>query len=131
VARLTCSGYRSLLLIEGPEVTSIPVVHPHSLEGALVSIAAMWRVPMLHSADAEQSARELHFLADQVRGSQVRVLRRYCQALVPPSRSSPRQPRVHARVGRLAAVAIAVLTLAGNIKGAPARCARVVAVMCR
>ena len=44
VARLACSRTRSLLLIEGPTPTSIPDVHPHSLEGALVSIATMWRL---------------------------------------------------------------------------------------
>lgn len=77
VARLAHSGYRLLLLIEGLANTSIPDMHPHSLEGALVSIAAIWRVPVLHSSDAEQSARMLHFLADQVRGPHERVLRRF------------------------------------------------------
>lgn len=41
VARLAHSSYRSLLLIEGSTSTSMPDVHPHSLEGALVSIAAL------------------------------------------------------------------------------------------
>src|SRR5262249_19253006 len=77
VARLAHSGYRSLLLIEGPPPASIADVHPHSLEGALVSIAAMWRLPVLHSSDSEQSARMLRFLADQVREPQQRVLRRF------------------------------------------------------
>lgn len=77
VARLAHSCYRSLLLIEGPTPTSIPDVHPHSLEGAIVSIAAMWRLPVLHSSDSEQSVRMLRFLADQVRGPQERVLRRF------------------------------------------------------
>jgi Fanconi anemia group M protein len=77
VARLAHSRYRSLLLIEGPPPASIPDVHPHSLEGALVSIAVMWRLPVLHSSDSEQSARMLLFLADQVRGPQQRVLRRF------------------------------------------------------
>jgi DNA excision repair protein ERCC-4 len=77
VARLAHSRYRSLLLIEGPTPTGSPDVHPHSLEGALVSIAAMWRLPVLHSSDAEQSVRMLRFLADQVRGPQERVLRRF------------------------------------------------------
>ena len=77
VARLAHSCYRSLLLIEGPTQTSIPDVHPHSLEGALVSIAAMWRLPVLHSSDSEQSARMLRFLNDQVRGPHETVLRRF------------------------------------------------------
>lgn len=77
VARLAHSRYRSLLLIEGPTPASIPDVHSHSLEGALVSIATMWRLPVLHSSNSEQSARMLRFLADQVRGPQERVLRRF------------------------------------------------------
>jgi len=55
VARLAHSGYRTLLLIEGPPPASMPDVNPHSIEGALVSIAAMWRLPVLHASDSEQS----------------------------------------------------------------------------
>jgi DNA excision repair protein ERCC-4 len=77
VARLAHSRYRSLLLIHGPTPAVIPDVHPHSVEGALVSIAAMWRVPVLHASDAEQAVRLLRFLADQVRGPQHRLLRRF------------------------------------------------------
>ena len=77
VARLAHSGYRSLLLIEGAPAALIPDVHPHSVEGALVSIAALWRLPVLQSSDSEQSARMLRFLADQVREPQERVLRRF------------------------------------------------------
>jgi DNA excision repair protein ERCC-4 len=77
VARLAHSRYRSLLLIEGPAPSSRPDVHPHSVEGALVSIAAIWRIPVLHSSDSEQSARLLRFLAEQVRGPHERILRRF------------------------------------------------------
>jgi Fanconi anemia group M protein len=77
VARLAHSCYRSLLLIEGPTPATIPDVHPHSVEGALVSIAAMWRLPMLHSSDSEQSVRLLRFLADQLRRPQEPILRRF------------------------------------------------------
>lgn len=77
VARLAHSPYRSLLLIEGPTPASLPEVHPHTVEGALVSIAAMWRIPVLHSSDPEQSARMLRFLAEQVRGPREQVLRRF------------------------------------------------------
>lgn len=77
VARLAHSRYRSLLLIEGPTPTAAPDVHPHSIEGALVSIAAMWRLPVLHACDPEQSVRLLRFLADQVRGPHERTLRRF------------------------------------------------------
>jgi DNA excision repair protein ERCC-4 len=76
IARLAHSSYRTVLLIEGPAPTSIADVHPHSIEGALVSIAAMWRIPMLHSSDSEQSVRMLRFLADQVRRAPEPILRR-------------------------------------------------------
>jgi ERCC4-type nuclease len=77
VARLAHSRYRSLLLIDGPTAAVIPDIHPHSVEGALVSIAAMWRVPVLHASDPEQAVRLLRFLADQVRGPRQRLLRRF------------------------------------------------------
>jgi predicted RNase H-like HicB family nuclease len=48
VARLAQSPYRSLLLIEGPTPSLMPDVHHHSVDGALVSIAAIWRVPVLY-----------------------------------------------------------------------------------
>jgi Fanconi anemia group M protein len=76
-ARLAHSQYRSLLLIEGPPPASIPDVHPHALEGALVSLAAMWRLPVLHSSDPEQSLRLLRFLADQIRKPRDQILRRF------------------------------------------------------
>jgi DNA excision repair protein ERCC-4 len=77
VTRLAHSPYQSLLLIEGPTSSSMPDVHHHSVEGALVSIAAIWRVPVLYSSDSEQSARVRHFLADQVRRPHERILRRF------------------------------------------------------
>jgi Fanconi anemia group M protein len=77
VARLAHSRYRSLLLIDGPTPAVIPDVHPHSVEGAIVSIAAMWRVPVLHASDPEHALRLLRFLADQARGHHHRLLRRF------------------------------------------------------
>jgi ERCC4-type nuclease len=77
VARLAHSRYRSLLLIEGPTPSVSPDVHRHSLEGALVSIITMWRVPVLQTSDSEQSARMLRFMAEQVREPQDRILRRF------------------------------------------------------
>ena len=50
----------------------MPDVHLHSLEGALISIAVMWRLPIVHSSDSEQSLRMLRCIADQVRGPQER-----------------------------------------------------------
>ena len=76
-ARLAHSRHRSLLLVEGPTPESMPDVHPHALEGALVSLAAMWRLPVLHSSDPEHSRRILQFLADQAAGPQHQILRRF------------------------------------------------------
>jgi ERCC4-type nuclease len=77
VARLSHSRYRSVMLIEGPVRGGAPDVHPHSVEGALVSIAAMWRLPVLHSVDPVESCRLLRFLAEQGRESRQTVLPRY------------------------------------------------------
>ena len=77
VARLARSRYRSVLLIEGPQPAAMPDVHPHALEGALVSLAAMWRLPVLHSRDPDHSLRTLRFLADQVGQRRDQVLRRF------------------------------------------------------
>jgi len=65
------------MLIEGPVPSKIPDVHPHSVEGALVSITAMWRLPVLHATDAGQSCRLLQFLADQASESCRSALVRY------------------------------------------------------
>jgi Fanconi anemia group M protein len=77
VARLAHSRYRSLMLIEGPTPANAPGVHRHSVEGALVSIAVMWRLPVLHSTDVDESYRLLRFLADQGSQSRRTVLPRY------------------------------------------------------
>lgn len=75
-ARLTHSAHRSILLIEGPIPVDAPAVHPHALEGALASLAAMWRLPVLHSCDPEQSVRLLQYLANQAGQPHQHILRR-------------------------------------------------------
>ena len=77
VARLARSRYRSVLLIEGPQPAAMPDLHPHALDGALVSLAAMWRLPVLHSRDPDHSLRILRFLADQASERRDHVLRRF------------------------------------------------------
>ena len=67
---------QSILLIEGPTPAVAPAVHPHALEGALVSLATMWRLPVLHSLDAEHSARILLFVANQASKPSQLALRR-------------------------------------------------------
>lgn len=77
-ARLGRDGRRSLVLIEGSPAASTPDVHPHAVQGALVSLAAMWRLPVLHTSDPEDSLRVIRLLATQVGGSE-RTLRRYAR----------------------------------------------------
>lgn len=77
VARLARSRYRSVLLIEGPQADAMPDVHPHALDGALISLAVMWRLPVLHSRDPDHSLRTLRFLADQTSQRRDQILRRF------------------------------------------------------
>ncbi len=88
VARLAHSRYRSLLLIEGAASANAPDVHPHSVESALISIAAIWRLPVVHSTDADQSCRLLRFLADQGAEAREAPLPRYGRK---PKRSTARR----------------------------------------
>lgn len=64
-ARLARSPLRSVFLIEGPRPPLMPDVHPLALKGAAVSLAVMWRLPILHSRDPEDSLRILQLLGDQ------------------------------------------------------------------
>jgi Fanconi anemia group M protein len=76
-AVLARSPHRPVVLLEGPKPLDMPDVHPHALKGALVSLAVMWRLPVLHSRDAEDSMRILRFLARQLAQSAPGILRRY------------------------------------------------------
>src|SRR2546427_7447500 len=76
-AALARSPHRPVVLLEGPKPFRMPDVHPHALKGAIVSLAVMWRLPVLHSRDPEDSLRILRFLAQQVGDSEQRILRRY------------------------------------------------------
>ena len=76
-ARLAHSPYRSVVLIEGPTGTSMPDIHPHAIEGAIISLAAMWRLPVLHAHGPEDSARVLECLAHQASGPRHDILRRF------------------------------------------------------
>src|SRR5574339_1043913 len=76
-ACLARDGRRTVVLIEGPPAPSMPDVHPHAVQGALISLAAMWRLPVLHTVDADDSLRVMRFLAAQVRTGGERVVCRY------------------------------------------------------
>ena len=76
-AALARSVHRSVVLLEGPKPSRMTDVHPHALKGAIVSLALMWRLPVLCARDPEDSLRILRLLARQVRNAEQSVLRRY------------------------------------------------------
>ena len=76
-AALARSPHRPVVLLEGPKPAKMPDVHPHSLKGAMVSLAVMWRLPVLHARDPEDSLRVLRFIAHQLRNSDPGILQRY------------------------------------------------------
>ena len=49
-AALARSPHRPVVLLEGPKPLRMPDVHPHALKGAIVSLAVMWRLPVLQRA---------------------------------------------------------------------------------
>ena len=76
-AALARSPHRPVVLLEGPKPAKMPDVHPHALKGAMVSLAVMWRLPVLHARDPEDSLRVLRFIAHQLRNSDPGILQRY------------------------------------------------------
>ena len=76
-AKLARCPHRPIVLIEGPRPARMPDVHPHALKGAIVSLAVMWRLPVLFARDPEDSLRILRCLADQLCSSDHGVLKRY------------------------------------------------------
>src|SRR5439155_13185070 len=76
-AKLARCPHRPIMLIEGPRPARMPDVPPHALKGAIVSLAVMWRLPVLYARDPEDSLRILRCLAVQLRSSGDGVLKRY------------------------------------------------------
>jgi len=76
-AALACGPHRAIMLLEGPKPPKMPGVHPHALKGAIVSLAVMWRLPVIHASDPQDSLRILQFLAHQSLGTPPGILRRY------------------------------------------------------
>ena len=75
-AALSRSPYRPVVLLEGPRPLRMPGVHPHALKGAMVSLAVMWRLPVLCARDPEDSLQILRFLAQQIGKSDHGLLKR-------------------------------------------------------
>jgi DNA excision repair protein ERCC-4 len=76
-AALARSPHRPIVLIEGPKPSEMPDVHPHALKGAMISLAVMWRLPVIQARDAEESLLILRFLAQQLARVESGILRRY------------------------------------------------------
>ncbi|CAN5425826.1 hypothetical protein BH23ACI1_BH23ACI1_27470 [soil metagenome] len=76
-AVLARGPHRPLVLIEGPRPERRLDVHPHALEGALASLAVMWRLPVVETRDPEGSLRLFRFIAAQVDGAAPAALKRF------------------------------------------------------
>lgn len=78
-AALARSPLRPVILLEGPRPERMPNVHPHALQGALASLAIMWRLPVLVAREPLDSLRILRALAHQIGKAHQDILRRYDQ----------------------------------------------------
>jgi ERCC4-type nuclease len=61
---------------EGPTHPQMPDVQAHALKGAILSLAVMWRLPVVHARNPEDSLRILR-LAGQLARTNSPVLQRY------------------------------------------------------
>ena len=61
-AALAQSPHRPVVLLEGPKSLQMPDVHPHALKGAIVSLAVMWRLPVLTRAIRRRRCGSCAFL---------------------------------------------------------------------
>ncbi len=76
-AALARCPQRPVILLEGPTPPQMPNVHPHALKGAIVSLAIMWRLPVIIARDPEDSLRILRCLAEQLARAHPGILQRY------------------------------------------------------
>lgn len=67
VSKLRTNCRNPILLIEGDINTPGMDVHPRAIQGCLVSICAIWRIPVLFTASVEQTAEVLIMLGEQER----------------------------------------------------------------
>jgi ERCC4-type nuclease len=76
-AALARTPHRPIVLLEGPAPAQMPDVHAHALKGAMLSLAVMWRLPVIHARNPEDSLWILRLLARQLARSNLAVLQRY------------------------------------------------------
>lgn len=87
-AALARCRHRPVVLLEGPKPSQMPGIHPHALKGAMLSLAVMWRLPVICSRDPEDSLLILRFLAQQLVRTDGGLLPRYDRK---PKRFTSRQ----------------------------------------
>ncbi len=113
-AALARTPHRPVILLEGPRPPYVPNVHPHALKGAVVSLAVMWRLPVLYARDPDDSLRILRDLAHQASRAEG-VLRRYDRK--PKRVASQRLYMLQGLSGVGPALAYRLLIEFGSVKG--------------
>lgn len=76
-AALARCPHRPLILLEGPRPDRLPAVHPHALQGAIASLAIMWRLPLIEVPTPEEALRLFRAIAEQVGRTRPGILKRY------------------------------------------------------
>ncbi len=76
-AALARCPHRPLMLLEGPRPDRLPAVHPHAVQGAIASLAVMWRLPLIEAPTPEEALRLFRVIAAQVGRTRPLVLKRY------------------------------------------------------
>lgn len=64
-AALARQTLRPLVIVEGPRPRRMPDIHPHALKGAVLALAAAWRLPVVFTRDPAESLVALETLARQ------------------------------------------------------------------
>ena len=59
--------WRVVLIIEGDPYQTGHGIKPKAVRGALISVSAVWQVPVIYSSSTQDTASLLQFLADQVK----------------------------------------------------------------
>ena len=76
-AALARSPHRPIVLLEGPAPDQMPDADARALKGAMLSLAVMWRLPVIQARSPEESLYVLQLLADQLARTEPGILQRY------------------------------------------------------
>ncbi|MCI0339851.1 MAG: helix-hairpin-helix domain-containing protein [Planctomycetales bacterium] len=117
-SRLKSRAPRPLMVIEGPDPAAglnPPRLDPAKVRGALVSLAAVWYLPVVRTGDQEETAEILVSMARMQRG---RATGPYDRQLAKPKRGAARQLHVLQAIPLIGAqVARNLLGRFGSIRG--------------